>query len=202
VDVRFVDETEFGIGWIAAEPAFLQRCSHAVAADGGVWVFDPVAGDGVVERIRALGEPAGVVVLFGRHERDSARVARELGVRRFTPSAPPPLDAPFQLVRIGRGELAAWFPEHRALVVSEALGTVQYMRAPGEQLGLHPFRRLVPPRRLNAFDPEHLLVGHGAGLHGPEAAAALHDVLDNGPARTFAWLWSGFSAHVLGRRSR
>lgn len=200
MDVRWVDETAFGVGWIAPEPRFMQRCSHALVAGGGVWVFDPVDGEGVVERIRALGEPAGVVVLFGRHERDSAAVARALGVRRYTRAMRPPPDAPFQLVRIGRGELAAWLPEHGALLVSEALGTVQYMRAPGESLGLHPFRRLAPPRRLNAFDPEHLLVGHGAGLHGPEAAAALHDVLDYGPSRTLAWLGAGLRAHVLGRR--
>jgi hypothetical protein len=200
VDVRWVDETDFGVGWIAAEPGFMQRCSHALVAGDGVWVFDPVDGEGVVERIRQLGEPAGVVVLFGRHERDAAALAQGLGVRRYTRATPPPPDAPFQLVRIGRGELAAWLPEHGTLLVSEALGTVQYMRAPDESLGLHPFRRLLPPRRLNAFDPERLLVGHGAGLHGSEAAAALHDVLDRGPSRTLAWLWSAFRAHALGRR--
>lgn len=201
MEARVVDETDFGFGWIAAEPAFMQRCGHALRVGGGVWVFDPVAAEGVVERIRALGEPAGVVVLIGRHERDSAALAAELGVRRFTPSSLPP-GAPFQLARVGRGELAAWLPEEKALVVAEALGTVQYMRAPGERLGLHPFRRLLPPRRLNAFDPEHVLVGHGAGLHGPETAAALHDVLDYGPSRTLGWLWSGIRAHVLGRRGR
>jgi hypothetical protein len=199
VDVRFVDETEFGFGWIAAEPRFLQRCSHAVVADGGVWLIDPVDGDAVVERVRELGEPAGVLVLFGRHDRDSATLAARLGVRRYT-RAEPPERPPFQLVRIGRGELALWLPEHEALVVSEALGTVRYMRAPGERLGLHPWRRLTPPKRLNAFDPRHLLVGHGEGLHGDDVADTLHDVLDNGPSRTGAWLWSGVRAHVLQRR--
>lgn len=196
---RFVDETPFGFGWIAPEPRFMQRCSHAFLAGGGVWVVDPVAGAGVVERIRALGKPAGVLVLFGRHERDSAALASELGVPRWIPGEPPP-EPPFQLVRIKRGELAVWLPEHSALVIAEALGTVQYMRAPGERLGLHPFRRLAPPRRLNAFDPEHVLVGHGEGLHGPGTAEALHDVLEHGPSRTPSWLWSGFRAHALGRR--
>jgi hypothetical protein len=199
VQARFIDETSFGFGWIAEEPHFMQRASHAILAGGGVWIFDPVDCDGVDERIRALGEPAGVIVLFARHERDSAALAARLGVSVWATDAPP-ADPPFQLVRIGRGQLAAWFPEHETLLVSEALGTVQYMRAPGERLGLHPFRRLLPPRRLNAFDPEHVLVGHGAGLHGPDAAEALHEVLDQGPGRTLAWLRAGFRAHVLGRR--
>jgi hypothetical protein len=201
VDVRFVDETEFGFGWVAAEPRFLRRCSHALLAGPGVWLIDPVDAEGVAERVRELGEPAGVLVLFHRHDRDSRALAAELGVPRYTrESLPAPADLPFQVVRIGRGELALWLPEHEALVVSEALGTVQYMRAPGERLGLHPWRRLTPPRRLNAFDPQHVLVGHGEGLHGDGAAAALHDVLDHGPRRTGAWLWSGFRAHVLQRR--
>lgn len=197
--VRFVDETDWGFGWIAAERPFLQRCSHAFLAGGRVWLVDPVAGEGVVDRIRSLGEPAAVLVLFGRHERDSASVAKELGVPRHLPGDAP-VQAPFQVVWIKRGEAALWVPEHGALVVSEALGTVQYMRAPGERLGLHPFRRLAPPRRLNAFDPQHVLVGHGEGLQGPDAAAALHDVLDHGPARAPSWLWSGIRAHVLRRR--
>lgn len=191
---RIVDETPFGFGWIAPEPAFMQRCSHAFLAGGGVWVVDPVACDGVVERILALGTPAAVLVLFGRHRRDSEAIARELGVPRHLPGAPPP-QPPFQLVRIGRGELAVWLPEHETLVVGEALGTSQYMRAPGERLGLHPFRRLTPPKRLNAFDPHHVLVGHGEGLHGEETAAALHDVLDHGASRTLSWLAAGVKAH-------
>lgn len=194
MEPRFVDETPFGFGWIAPEPRFMQRCAHAFLAGGGVWVVDPVLCDGVVERIRALGEPAGVLVLFGRHERDSAAVARELGVPRYLPGAPPSRP-PFQLVRLRRGELAVWVPEHGTLVVSEALGTAQYMRAPGERLGLHPFRRLAPPKRLMAFDPEHVLVGHGEGLHGEGVAEALHDILERGPSRTLSWLAAGLKAH-------
>ena len=72
MDVRFCDEQEWGIGWIAAEPVFMQRCSHALVVDGKVWLIDAVAGDGVEERVRALGEPAGVVQLLDRHRRDCA----------------------------------------------------------------------------------------------------------------------------------
>ena len=34
--VTFCDEALWGFGWIAAEPAFMQRVSHALLADGGV----------------------------------------------------------------------------------------------------------------------------------------------------------------------
>ena len=27
--------------------------------------------------------------------------------------------------------------------------------------------RLIPPRKLAAYEPEHLLTGHGTGMHGP-----------------------------------
>ena len=38
--------------------------------------------------------------------------------------------------------------------------------------------RLSPPREaLGRFEPEHLLVGHGEGIHGPEATEALRQAL-------------------------
>ena len=197
--VRFVDETSFGFGWIAPEPKFMQRCSHALRVGESVWVIDPVEGDGVVERIRALGEPAGVLVLIDRHARDSEQIAQELGVPRYV--APEEPVAPFDLIPIGK-ERALWLPEHATLVVGEALGTPQYYRAPGERVGIHPFRRLLPPRELAAFEPQHLLFSHGEGVHGSEAISALRDALMNGRTRTFSWLWSGLKAHAFSRRGR
>jgi hypothetical protein len=32
--VRFVDEIGFAFGWIAPEPRFMKRASHALAVDG------------------------------------------------------------------------------------------------------------------------------------------------------------------------
>jgi hypothetical protein len=200
-DVRFVDATPFGFGWIAPEPKFMQRCSHALRVGESVWVTDPVAADGVVDRIRALGEPAGVLVLIDRHARDSERVAQELGVPRYVAPQEPPI-APFDLVPLGK-ERALWLPEHAALVVGEALGTVQYYRAPDERVGIHPFRRLLPPRELAAFEPEHLLFSHGEGVHGPEAVSALRETLAHGRVRTASWLWAGLKAHgPFSRRGR
>ena len=63
------------------------------------------------------------------------------------------------------------------LVCTEALGTVPYFRARDEPLGVHPFLRLYQPRGLRdmarCLAPGHVLVGHGEGIHGEGAAAAL-----------------------------
>jgi hypothetical protein len=176
------------------------RTAHALLAAGRVWLVDPIEGAGVRERIRALGEPAGVVVLLDRHRRDADAFADRYGV----PVHETPFDgvpgAPFELRTIRRGrfwrEVALWWPERRVLVLADALGTLGYMRAPGERLGVHPFLRLRPPRRaLRGLEPEHLLVGHGEGLHGPGAAAAVGAALAGArrraPGLLRTWLRGG-----------
>jgi len=178
VSVRFVDETPFGFGWI--EDARTQRTSHALAAAGCVWAIDPIADDGVEERIRALGEPAGVIQLLDRHERDGAVLASRLGVPlHVVPAAVE--GSPFRFLRVASSrwwrEVALWWPDERVLVCADALGTITYFRAGSEPAGVHPLLRLRPPRSLRALEPEHLLVGHGEGLHGPRAAAAVDDAL-------------------------
>ena len=189
---RFCDETDFGFGWIAPEPALMLRASHALADAGRVWLLDPVDCDGVDERIRALGEPAGVVQLLDRHERDCAAIAVRYGVPlHVTPFDEIP-DSPFRVLRVVRTplwkEVALWWPERRALAVADALGTLRYFRAPDEELGVHPFLRLTPPRALARLDPEHVLCGHGRGVHGPAAGAALREALAGSRRRTPAWL--------------
>jgi hypothetical protein len=129
----------------------------------------------VDERIRALGEPAGVLVLLDRHRRDSDAFAERLGV----PVHETPFDgvsgSPFEFRTIRRGrfwrEVALWWPAERVLVTADALGSAGYFGTP---LGLHPFLRARPPcRALAGIVPEHVLVGHGEGIHGPAAAPAL-----------------------------
>ena len=43
---------------------------------------------------------------------------------------------------------------------------------------MHPLLRALPPGALRHYEPEHLLVGHGRGVHGPAAAGALEDAYD------------------------
>ncbi len=125
--------------------------SHALLADAGVWIVDPTEGEGIEERIRALGEPAGVLQLLDRHNRACAAYAERLGV----PHHRVPFDGvgPFETVPIVRRkrwqEVALWWPERRVLVTADALGTVaHYFTLGGERLGVHPLLRLTPPRQL------------------------------------------------------
>lgn len=178
MSIRFVDELEVGFGWIESES--LSRTSHALAADGRVWLTDAIAGDGVEERIQALGEPAGVIQLLDRHSRDGAALAEELGVPlHVVPESLPETPFRFLPVRNGRWwkEVALWWPERRVLVCADALGTVPFFRAGDEPVGLHPFLRLSRPRALAGLGVEHLLVGHGEGIHGPAAGVAVEDAL-------------------------
>ena len=176
---RFVDEHEWGFGWVSSEQPMLRLTSHALLADSGVWLTDPSESNGVEQRIRALGEPAGVLQLLDRHNRACAAFAERLGV----PHHRVPFDGvgPFETVAIVRRkpwhEVALWWPERRVLVTADALGTVpHYFALDGEPLGVHPLLRLTPPRQLARLEPEHVLCGHGAGVH-DRATQALRDAV-------------------------
>ena len=181
----------FGFGWIAPEPEIMQRASHALASDQGVYVIDPIEVPGAEERIRGLGQPAGVIQLLDRHGRDCWRFADRLGV----PLHRTPFDgvpgSPFRVIHIVEmpfwNEVALWWPQRRVLLTADALGTAGYYRAPDEAVAVHPALRLLPPRALVGLDPEHLLCGHGAGIHGAAAHAALDDALALARRRTPAW---------------
>jgi hypothetical protein len=185
-------ELPFGFGWIATEPRLLERASHALVDDGRVWLVDPVDVDGLEERVRAEGEPAGVLQLLDRHARDGALLARRYGVALHDMSEQGVLGVPFGVLRSVSlpfwKEAALWWPERRTLVVADALGTASYFLAPGETLGVHPLLRLLPPRSLGRLEPEHVLCGHGEGVHGPDAAAALHEALRSSRRRLPGWL--------------
>jgi hypothetical protein len=189
--MRFVDDVGFAVGWIAPEPRFMERASHAVAEDGRVWVIDPVEDEEALARVRALGEPAGVVQLLDRHGRDCARVAERLGVpHHVVPETAPPA-AGFEVLPLLRRkrwrEVALWFPGHRTLVCADALGTASYYRARGERIGVSPLLRLTPPRGLLSVEPEHVLVGHGAGVH-EDAATAVREAVTRARRRAPSWL--------------
>lgn len=161
---------DWGAGWIAAEPPFMQRASHALAHEGEVWLVDPVDGDGLDAILAPLGVVRGVIQLLDRHARDCAALATRFGVPHIeTPTAAVP-GAPFEAVPVvGRRswrETALWWPAHRALVVAEALGTTPFYLAPGAAVGVHAMLRLFPPRHLARYPAEHLLPGHGAPLEG------------------------------------
>jgi hypothetical protein len=185
VEIRFCDDRGAqGFSWIVDEPA--TRTSHVLARDGRVWLVDPVMHEPALELVRGLGEPIAVIQLLDRHNRDCAAVATTLGVPHLV--VPDALaDSPFDVIPLRRTkrwrEVALWWPRERTLVVPEAIGTNGFYAPPGHDAGVHLLLRLTPPRdALGAFSPEHLLVGHGEGLHGGAAADCLRDALDH--ART------------------
>lgn len=184
-----VDEWDGGFGWSLDE--FMQRTSHALVVEGRVWLTDPVDIPELEERVRALGEPEGVLQLLDRHERGCAAWAERLGVPHLRAWESVGA-APFEVLPVRRHrwwhEVALWEPSARTLVCADALGTVAYFCAPGERIGLHPLVRPFPPRALARAVPERILCGHGAGIH-DDAAAALQEALRTARRRLLAaWL--------------
>jgi hypothetical protein len=195
-DAREIDRWDGGIGWIAHPEETMQRASHALAVDGDVWVIDPVDTPDLDGRLAEFGEVRGVVVLVGRHTRDAAAVANRHDVPVYLPEplagVREDLDAPAEVfggALPGTGyrtvtlldtplwqEVALYDDESGTLVVPESVGTVDFFRAPGERLGVHPARRLFPPGALRGFVPERILVGHGEGVT-EDAGAALRAAL-------------------------
>jgi hypothetical protein len=171
-------ELPTGLTWIQDEA--MARASHALVDDGRVWLVDPVDSPGAVERAQGLGEVAAVVQLLDRHERDGAAIASRLGVPHLRMPDELP-GTPFEPVLVVDWpkwvERALWWPARRTLVVAEAVGTTAWYTAGDDPLGVHLFMRPLPPRRLAAFAPDHLLVGHGAPVSGEAARDGLRRAL-------------------------
>ena len=178
--VKTYDEYEFGLSWVIDEP--VERTSHALAADGRVWLIDPVDVPEAIDRATALGEPAGVLQLLDRHNRDCAEVAERLGVLHVkVPDVVP--GSPFETIPVVRlplwQETALWWPEHEALVVAEVVGSASVITGGARPVGMHIFLRAFPPGSLRGYRPAHLLMGHGGGLHGERAAIALEEAYEH-----------------------
>jgi hypothetical protein len=179
VRFRFCDDLgAHGFGWVVDEA--MTRASHALAADGKVWLVDALDWPEAIDRALALGEPAGVIQLLDRHDRDCAALASRLGVAHVV--APDEIPgSPFEFVPIMRRkrwrESSLWSPTTRTLVTADALGTNRFYTGGKAPLGVHLLLRLIPPRQLGELDPEHILVGHGEGVVGPHATDVLRDAL-------------------------
>jgi glyoxylase-like metal-dependent hydrolase (beta-lactamase superfamily II) len=101
----------------------------------------------------------------------------------------------------GWREVALWWPEQGTLAVGDTLGTVGYFLAPGERLGVHPLVRARPPRALRGLAAEHVLCGHGKGVHGPGTAAELERAVREARRRLPA-AWLAAVRHWIPRRRR
>jgi hypothetical protein len=197
-----VDEQADGFGWAIDEA--LERTSHALRVDGRVWLIDPVDVPELEDRVRSLGEPAGVLQLLDRHARGGAAWSSRLGVpllHAYESVAGTPFAAlPVRDHRFWR-EVALWEPISSTLVCADALGTLPFFRAPGERIGMHPLLRIAPPRSLLAVTPARVLVGHGGGIH-EDAAAAVHDAVVHARRRIPAAFLGAARAVRRGRRRK
>ncbi len=202
-DYAEIDRFDDGVGWLAHPDEGMQRASHALGTEEGVFLVDPLDAPGVDDLVSEFGDVAGVVLLLDRHGRDAGEFARRHDVPVYLPQdIDVEVDAPterlsgrlpgtaYELRRVtdfpGWHEAALWDGE--TLVVPEAVGTVDYFRAGEEELGVHPMLRALPPKSLGNLDPERVLVGHGAGVM-EHANAALREALRTSRRRApQAWL--------------
>ena len=117
------------------------------------------------------------VQLLDRHNRDCRSVAERLGgcaPRRPAAAARvavrPPPRRPLPLV----AEVALWWPERRLL--SSRTRSARFRVLPrGRRAAWACIRSYGRPRSLRGLVPDHLLVGHGEGIH--HHPAALEDAL-------------------------
>ena len=202
MEFRWVDEWDGGFGWLVEEVR--RRTGHALVANEGVWLVDPVDVPGLEQRVRSAGEPRAVVQLLDRHNRDSAELAARLGV----PHLRVPRDGdgtPFQFLPLvdmrGWREVALWWPERRVLVAADGLGTLPYFLGRGDRLGVYPWLRLAPPPALRLVEPDRILCGHGEGVH-ENAAAALREALETSRRRMPGAAWNGLRFVVGAVRRR
>ncbi|MBM3697651.1 MAG: hypothetical protein FJW78_04115, partial [Actinobacteria bacterium] len=80
MDVHFAHGPDDMLTWIASDPGFMQRASHALLAGDRTWLVDPVDHPDVRARLASLPPVAGVLQLLDRHGRDCAGMACDLGV--------------------------------------------------------------------------------------------------------------------------
>jgi hypothetical protein len=197
-ELREIDRWDGGLGWIAYPDERMQRASHALDTDDGVWVVDPVDAPGVDDLLAELGEVTGVALCLDRHKRDAAAVARRhdvpVAIPEWMDGVASKLDAPverfghelgdsgYRVRRVRDASLPPWqeaalYGPDDTLLVAEAVGTASFFRAGDEALGVHPMLRPIPPRdELGDLSPERILVGHGEGIF-DDATAALRDAL-------------------------
>ena len=200
-DPAVVDQWDGGVGWIAHPEETMERASHALSTDEGVWLVDPLEAPGVADLLGDLGEVAGMILLSNYHLRDADIFAERYDVPVTLPASmtglEDRLDASVSRLEVGTAvggyELfkvarSPWWQEYglddgETLVVGESVGTADYLRAGEEALGVMLLRRLTPPRAaLAGRDPDRVLTGHGPGLH-ENAGEALEDTLSSARRR-------------------
>jgi hypothetical protein len=195
MNVRFSSGPDDMVTWLASDPGFMHRASHALVAADRTWLVDPVDHPDVRARLATLPPVSGVVQLLNRHARDCAVLAADLGVPIHAVPAGDIPGAPFRVIPVrdwrGWHESALWWADRRALVVAEVLGTASYFRArPAQVIGVHPMARVNPPRMLCGIPAGHVLMGHGDPVHRDDAGALVDTAVAHARGSTPRWLVS------------
>jgi hypothetical protein len=178
-DAKF-QRHDLGSSWNQREVE--QRGSHALVDDARVWLIDPVDSGDDVDRAIDGNEPVGVIQLLDRHNRDCASVAERLGVphHRLPTALPGSPFTPFSVIdRPKWREVGLWWPEQGALVVAEAIGTIDAIVIADTGVAVHPLLRLTPPGSLRKYpEARHLFPGHGEPLHAEDTGERIEKALD------------------------
>ncbi len=206
--IDVVASADWGFSWRPAGEGYMRRAAHALATADGLWLVDPIDGEGLDAALAARGALSGCVLTIDRHARDAQAIAARHGVAVHADEALGSMRRRGPLVRftgtLGTSGLVSiplpgrrggrWWREcaiawldRGVLVVGESVGRAPYFLIGEEVLGLHPLRRTTPPRELAGRAPRTLLLGHGDPLT-HDAAPLLEDLIAAGRGRrTFGW---------------
>lgn len=173
-------EHDLGASWVQSES--MQRTSHALVTDGTVWLIDPVDSGEDVERALGGRQLGGVIQLLDRHNRDCIALAEkyEVPLYRLPGELPDTPLTPFSVIdRPKWREVGLWWPERKALIVSEALSTTPVLAVADTGIAVHPLLRLTPPGALRRYpEVHHLFTGHGDPIHDPGTGPRIQEALD------------------------
>lgn len=204
---EFVDHWENGFGWIAKPEENMRRTSHAFV-DNGVYLVDPVDAKNLDQKLDERGEVKGIVILFGRHVRDSEKLAERHDCHIYVPewferelnaevekisNSVPGTDWEIQTVvdsRISK-EAALYHKKTKTLLVADSLGTANHLRGRGEKLGMSPLYRINPPQKLLDFEPERIFCGHGKGIE-HEATETMEETISKGRRKLLSAYFNAF----------
>lgn len=196
-DLQVIDRWTDGVGWLAHPREEGRRASHAINADDGVWVIDPIDAPGIDELLEEFGDVAGVAVLSSHHARDAGAIANRLDVAvhipRWMDRVAERVDAPIERYESTFGdsgfeiyrfdplslwqEVVAYREDDGTLIIPDLLASGPGYTVNSERIGVVLSHRLFPPREtLGELDPERILFGHGEGVF-EDASAALDDAL-------------------------
>lgn len=206
-EAEFLDEWKNGFGWIARPEEKMQRTSHSFV-DDGVYLVDPVDAENLDQKIKEYGEVKGIVILFGRHTRDSEEIAKRYECPIYVPEwfsrdlkgevkkikdKVPGTDWEIHTVKdssISR-EAVLYNRKNKTLIVADTLGTAKHLRGRGEELGMSPLYRFNPPKKLLEFNPERIFCGHGKAVT-EKASEKLKQTIKRGRTKTVSAYFNAF----------